>query len=71
MNTVKSATTQKKIANAKKKARPKLSNPVIDEMIAKKEADMERIWQIVNKLTYKQYLAMQRMLAPVESEDEF
>ena len=41
----------------------------IDEMIAKREADQERIWQIVNKLSYKEYRAMQRMLSPVDDEE--
>lgn len=41
----------------------------IDAMIAEREASAERIWQIVNKLTYKEYRAMQQMLAPVGDDD--
>jgi hypothetical protein len=46
-----------------------MNSPTIDEMIAEREASQERIWQIVNKLTYKEYRAMQQMLAPIEDED--
>lgn len=41
----------------------------IEEMFEEKRANAERIWQIVNKLSYAEFQAMQRMLAPVE-EDE-
>lgn len=41
----------------------------IDAMIAKREEDQERIWQIVNKLSYKEYRKMQEMFAPVEDEE--
>lgn len=44
-------------------------NKELEEMIAKREADQERIWQIVNKLTYKEYRKMQQMFAPVEDEE--
>lgn len=41
----------------------------LDEIIAEHEARQERIWQIVNKLTYKEFRAMQQMLAPVDDEE--
>jgi hypothetical protein len=41
----------------------------LEEMIEEQKASHERILQIVNKLTYEEFKAMQRMLAPVE-EDE-
>jgi len=41
----------------------------LDETIAEYEARQERIWQIVNKLTYKEFRAMQQMLAPVDDEE--
>ena len=44
-------------------------NKELEEMIAKREEDQERIWQIVNKLTYKEYRKMQQMFAPVEDEE--
>jgi hypothetical protein len=42
----------------------------LDEMIAKREAEMERIWEIVKTWDYKTYRTAQRMFAPVEDEDE-
>ena len=42
----------------------------IDEMIAEREASMERIWEIVKTWDYKTYRTAQRMFAPVDSEDE-
>ena len=41
----------------------------LDEMFEEKKERMERMWQVVNKLTYEEFRAMQRMLAPVEDED--
>ena len=41
----------------------------LEEMIEEQKASHERIWQIVNKLTYEEFKAMQRMLAPIEDED--
>ena len=41
----------------------------IDAMIAEREAGQERIWQIVNKLSYKEFRKMQELFAPV-GEDE-
>ena len=41
----------------------------IEEMFEEKKQSMERIWQIVNKLSYEEFRAMQRMLAPVEDEE--
>ena len=41
----------------------------IDAIVAEREASQERIWQIVNKLSYEEFRAMQRMLAPVEDEE--
>jgi hypothetical protein len=46
-----------------------MSNKTIDEMIAEREASQERIWQIVNKLSYKEFRKMQELFAPVD-EDE-
>lgn len=40
----------------------------IDEMIAKHDAEMERIWEIVKTWDYKTYRMAQRMFAPVEDE---
>ena len=44
-------------------------NKELEEMIAKREEDQERIWQIVNKLSYKEYRKMQQMFAPVDDEE--
>lgn len=41
----------------------------LEEMIAEREASQERIWQIVNKLSYKEFRRMQELFAPAE-EDE-
>ena len=41
----------------------------LDEMFEEKKERMERMWQVVNKLTYEEFRAMQRMLAPVEDEE--
>lgn len=41
----------------------------IEEMFEERKASAERIWQIVNKLSYEEFRAMQRMLAPVEDEE--
>jgi hypothetical protein len=41
----------------------------LEEMFEERKASQERIWQIVNKLTYEEFRAMQRMLAPVEDEE--
>ena len=46
-----------------------MSNPTLEEMIAEREASQERIWQIVNKLSYKEFRKMQELFAPVD-EDE-
>ena len=42
----------------------------VEEMLEEQKARHERIWQIVNKLTYEEFRAMQRMLAPVEDDEE-
>ena len=42
----------------------------LEEMFEEKKERMERIWQIVNKLSYEEFRKMQEMLAPVEDEDE-
>lgn len=42
----------------------------LEEMIAKREADQERIWEIVKTWDYKTYRTAQMMFAPVEDEDE-
>ena len=43
----------------------------IEEMFAERKEQMERIWNIVNKLSYEEFRAMQAMFAPVEeSEDD-
>ena len=42
----------------------------LEEMLEEQKARHERIWQIVNKLTYEEFRAMQRMLAPVEDDEE-
>jgi hypothetical protein len=42
----------------------------LDEMFEEKKERMERIWQVVNKLSYDEFRRMQQMLAPVEEEDE-
>ena len=46
-----------------------MTNPTLEEMIAEQEASAERIWQIVNKLSYKEYRKMQALFAPVEDEE--
>jgi hypothetical protein len=46
-----------------------LMEQTLEEMIEEQKASHERIWQIVNKLTYEEFKAMQRMLAPIEDED--
>ena len=43
----------------------------LEEMIAEREASQERIWQIVNKLSYKDFRKMQELFAPVEDEEWF
>ena len=47
-----------------------MSNPTIDEMIAKREEEMERIWEMVKTWDYKTYRTAQRMFAPIESEED-
>ena len=42
----------------------------LDEIVAEQEARMERIWQIVNKLTYKEYRKMQQMFQPIEESND-
>ena len=44
-------------------------NKELEDLIKKQEESQERIWQIVNKLTYKEYRKMQQMFAPVEDEE--
>jgi len=41
----------------------------IEEMFEEKKERMERIWEIVNKLSYEEFRRMQMMLAPVEDEE--
>ena len=41
----------------------------IEEMFEDKKERMERIWNIVNKLSYEEFRRMQMMLAPVEDEE--
>lgn len=41
----------------------------LEEMFEEKKERMERIWQIVNKLSYEEFRKMQEMLAPVEDEE--
>ena len=41
----------------------------LEEMFEEKKERMERIWQIVNKLSYEEFRRMQMMLAPVEDEE--
>lgn len=41
----------------------------VEEMIEEQKAMHERMLEVVNKLTYAEFKAMQRMLAPLE-EDE-
>jgi hypothetical protein len=41
----------------------------LEEIFEERKASQERIWQIVNKLSYEEFRAMQRMLAPVEDEE--
>ena len=45
-------------------------NKELEDMIAEREASMERIWEIVKTWDYKTYRTAQRMFAPVEDEDE-
>jgi hypothetical protein len=45
-------------------------NEELENMIAEREASMERIWEIVKTWDYKTYRTAQRMFAPVDSEDE-
>ena len=40
-----------------------------EEMFEEKKERMERIWQVVNKLSYDEFRKMQQMLAPVEDEE--
>lgn len=47
-----------------------MSSPTVDEMIAEREASQERLWQIVNKMTYKEFRKMQEFFAPMEDENE-
>jgi hypothetical protein len=44
-------------------------NKELEDLIKKQEESQERIWQIVNKLTYKEYRKMQQMFAPIENEE--
>ena len=41
----------------------------VEEMLEEQKARHERMWQVVNKLTYEEFRAMQRMLAPVDDEE--
>jgi hypothetical protein len=41
----------------------------LEEMLEEQKAMHERMWNIVNKLTYEEFKAMQRMLAPIEDEE--
>ena len=41
----------------------------LEEMFEEKKERMERIWQIVNKLSYEEFRKMQQLLAPVEDEE--
>jgi len=41
----------------------------LEEMFEEKKERMERIWQIVNKLSYEEFRKMQEMLAPVDDEE--
>jgi hypothetical protein len=41
----------------------------LEEMFEEKKERMERIWNIVNKLSYEEFTKMQQLFAPVE-EDE-
>ncbi len=47
-----------------------MSNPTLEEMIAEREANMERIWEIVKTWDYKTYRTAQMMFAPVDSEED-
>jgi len=46
-----------------------MADLTLEEMIEEQRVRHERIWNIVNKLTYEEFKAMQMMFAPVE-EDE-
>jgi hypothetical protein len=41
----------------------------LEEMFEDKKERMERIWNIVNKLSYEEFRRMQMMLAPVEDDE--
>jgi hypothetical protein len=41
----------------------------LEEMFEDKKERMERIWNIVNKLSYQEFARMQMMLAPVEDDE--
>ena len=45
-------------------------NEELENMIAEREASMERIWEIVKTWDYKTYRTAQRMFAPADDEDE-
>ena len=47
-----------------------MADLTLEEMIEEQRVRHERIWNIVNKLTYEEFKAMQMMFAPVE-EDEW
>jgi hypothetical protein len=46
-----------------------MTEQTLEEMLEEQRVRHERIWNIVNKLTYEEFKAMQRMLAPIEDED--
>ena len=41
----------------------------LEEMIEEQNAMHERMLQVINNLTYAEFKAMQRMLAPVEDDE--
>jgi hypothetical protein len=41
----------------------------LEEMFEEKKERMERVWNIVNKLSYEEFRRMQMMFAPVEDDE--
>ena len=42
----------------------------LEELMAERDEQMERIWEIVKTWDYKTYRTAQRMFAPIEEDDE-
>lgn len=45
-------------------------NQELKDMIAERDAQMERMWEIVKTWDYKTYRTAQMMFAPVEEDEE-